>query len=552
MKKTSIKSTKSNKSANSKSDVYSIVTSRIIDELEKGIIPWQKPWHGTACGAFNRVTKKPYSLINQMLLNKSGEWATFKQWNELGGRIRKGEKSSIIVLWKIYQKPIADKNGNPKLDENGTPATENFPVLKYYNVYHISQVDGVEPLPKDELHIPNPDKMAEDIINKYINNNGPEFCPGISDKAYYSPLTDEVVIPRLDQYETASEYYSTAFHELTHSTGHKSRLDRFTTNASAAFGSEDYSKEELIAEIGAASLVNICGLEQPKTFKNSAAYIQSWLKVLKGDTRFIISAASKAEKAVNYIMDAPEISAETTEETAPAGSSEAAALNPVEVAIQKAEAAAAYADTHAESKLKKGNFAIVIGCPNDKPGIAAEKCSGYIDAALNVGYRKEPMSNTWIASELSSGFAITHTCDTLKDCRQQALKNIAAGLIVKHYKAALSKSSPAAADLYDIIIAYNKPSPSETTAETAPTVKGKSFCFTGGLRKMPRKDAISHIHALGGITHDKVVKALDYLVVADANPAGIKYNRALELNDADSPHKIILLSEDEFYKIIAA
>ena len=107
-----------------------------------------------------------------------------------------------------------------------------------------------------------------------------------------------------EQYKAINEYYSTTFHELTHSTGHKNRLNRLQTGAVAAFGGEEYSKEELVAEIGSASLMNMLGIETTKTFRNSAAYIQSWLKVLKNDNKFIVSAASKAEKAVNYILAA--------------------------------------------------------------------------------------------------------------------------------------------------------------------------------------------------------------------------------------------------------
>lgn len=118
----------------------------------------------------------------------------------------------------------------------------------------------------------------------------------------YGSSDDSVVVPLKEQYNLINEYYSTTFHELTHSTGHKNRLNRLQTGAVAAFGSETYSKEELVAEIGSATLMNVTGIETPKTFKNSAAYIQSWLKVLRNDNKFIISASSKAEKAVNYIL----------------------------------------------------------------------------------------------------------------------------------------------------------------------------------------------------------------------------------------------------------
>lgn len=274
-------------------NVYEIVTNRIIEELEKGVIPWEKPWTGIRSGAFNRVSKKPYSLLNQMLLKHTGEYATFKQWQNLGGRIKKGAKSEIVVFWKILQ--VEEEK------ENGEKENKNVPVLRYFNVFHISQVDGVEPL-KIPFSDVEPIEGAEKIIKDYVNREHINFEECANDKAYYSPSRDCVVVPKKEQYKFINEYYSTTFHELVHSTGHKSRLDRLTTGANAAFGSETYSKEELVAEIGSANIMNLLGIETTKTFRNTVAYIQSWLQVLKNDNRFIVSAASKAEKAVDYIL----------------------------------------------------------------------------------------------------------------------------------------------------------------------------------------------------------------------------------------------------------
>ena len=281
-----------------KANVYEIVTARIIAELEKGNIPWrwQRPWTGVRSGAFNRISKKPYSLINQMLLQHSGEYATFKQWSELGGHVKKGEKSEIVVFWKIFEA----EETNP---ETGEKETKKIPLLRYYNVFHISQVEGVEPLASEQLNDEiEPIEEADKIITDYINREHLNFTECKSNRAYYRPSDDSVVVPLKEQYKNINEYYSTTFHELTHSTGHKNRLNRLQTGAVAAFGSETYSKEELVAEIGSASLMNIVGIETPKTFRNSAAYIQSWLHVLRNDNKFIVSASSKAEKAVNYII----------------------------------------------------------------------------------------------------------------------------------------------------------------------------------------------------------------------------------------------------------
>lgn len=274
-------------------NVYQLVTDRIIDELEKGLIPWEKPWTGVRGGAYNRITKKPYSLLNQMLLKHPGEYATFKQWTELGGKIKKGSKSEIIVFWKILEKE--------KINDKGEKEKVSIPILKYYNVFHISQVEGVEPLEKPFEEV-TPIAKADQIIIDYVAREKITFEECKSDKAYYSPTSDRVVVPLKEQYKHINEYYSTTFHELTHSTGHKTRLNRLETGMIASFGSETYSKEELVAEIGAATLLNMLGIETAKTFRNSTAYIQSWLQVLKNDNKFIVSAAGRAEKAVNYIL----------------------------------------------------------------------------------------------------------------------------------------------------------------------------------------------------------------------------------------------------------
>lgn len=276
-----------------KANVYEMVTDRIISELEKGVIPWQKPWTGIRSGAFNRITKRPYSLLNQILLKHPGEYATFKQWTDLGGKIRKGEKSEIIVFWKITE--IEEEN------EEGKKEKKTIPLLRYYNVFHISQVDGVKPLenPFDEV---TPIEAADTVILDYVTKEHIDFQEKASNDAFYNPLGDYVVVPRKEQYKNINEYYSTTFHELTHSTGHKTRLNRLESGAVAAFGSETYSKEELVAEIGAVSIMNILDIETEGAFRNSVSYISGWLDALRNDNSFVVWAAGRAEKAVNYIL----------------------------------------------------------------------------------------------------------------------------------------------------------------------------------------------------------------------------------------------------------
>lgn len=277
----------------SKVNVYQEVTDRIIKQLENGVVPWHKPWSGVASGAYNRVSKKPYSLLNQMLLEHDSEYASFKQWKNLGGHVRKGEKSEIVVFWKIF---------NVKEMKDGKEVEKSIPMLRYYNVFHISQVDGVEPLER-EIVEHDPIESAEKIKNDYIEREGIEIRELLSNDAFYSPLGDYINIPKKEQFEDINEFYATLFHEATHSTGSENRLNRFSKNEKLAkFGSEDYSKEELIAEIGSSMLMNQAGIESDKTFNNSAAYIKSWLGVLKNDNKFIVSASGKAEKAVKFIL----------------------------------------------------------------------------------------------------------------------------------------------------------------------------------------------------------------------------------------------------------
>lgn len=276
--------------------VYEMVTDRIIEQLENNIIPWEKPWTGIRSGAFNRISKKPYSLLNQMLLQHEGEYATFKQWQDLGGHVRKGEHSEIVVFWKIQA--IEEEK------EDGTKEVKQIPLLRYYNLFHISQIDGVEPLPKEELNDIEPIEKAEKVLHDYWTRENITVEHKAGDRAYYSPTFDLIHLPLFEQFKDANEYYSTAYHESIHSTMKESRCNREEDRKGklVAFGSEEYSKEELIAEIGSANLMNIMGIETNKSFRNSSAYIKNWLSVLQNDVKFIVSASSKAEKAVNYIL----------------------------------------------------------------------------------------------------------------------------------------------------------------------------------------------------------------------------------------------------------
>lgn len=280
--------------------VYEMVTERIIEQLEKGVIPWDKPWSGLQSGAFNRISKRSYSLLNQLLLQNEGEYATFKQWESLGGKIKKGSKAEIVVFWKMQ--PIEETK------EDGTIEIRQIPYLRYFNVFHISQVDGVEPLEKAVLHEIEPIEKAESVLRDYWTREQIQVEHTKGNKAFYSPMLDMIQLPLFEQFKSANEYYSTAFHESVHSTMKENRCNRAEDRKgkNVSFGSSEYSKEELVAELGSASILNMIGIETDKSFRNSTAYIQNWLQVLRNDVKFIVSASSKAEKAVNYILNITE------------------------------------------------------------------------------------------------------------------------------------------------------------------------------------------------------------------------------------------------------
>ena len=272
-------------------DIYAEVTDRIIAQLEQGVIPWRKPWIASGA-AISHSTGKPYSLLNQIILGKPGEYATFKQITDEGGRIKKGAKAQMVVFWKWIEQEDEDRPGEMK----------KIPFLRYYNVFHLDDCEGTKP--KHTKPLPNtaqPDEAAEAIAADYLRRSGVRLIHEEGNRAFYRPPTDSITLPLLAQFKDTAEYYSTLFHEMTHSTGHSSRLNRLTKVA--AFGSEDYSKEELVAEIGAAALVQHGGLETSSSFRNSAAYVQNWLKALRDDKRLIVSAAGQAEKACNLILN---------------------------------------------------------------------------------------------------------------------------------------------------------------------------------------------------------------------------------------------------------
>lgn len=274
--------------------VYEIITNQIIELLEKGIVPWHKPWNGGENAPKNLKTKKEYRGINPFVLASRGYtspyWVTFKQCQDMGGIVKQGEKGTIVVFWK----PVTFKS----TDKDGNESERRSYILKYYRVWNIEQcVDLNFMIPEKEKEAKQftPIEVAEQVVGEYKNMVPVNYGGG---RAFYSPDRDTIGMPEKETFDGSEEYYSTLFHEIVHSTGHESRLDRDLKNW---FASPEYSKEELVAEMGAAYLCGFTGITN--TIKNSASYIGGWLKKLRDDKKFIISAAAQAQKACDFILN---------------------------------------------------------------------------------------------------------------------------------------------------------------------------------------------------------------------------------------------------------
>lgn len=277
-------------------NVYEIVTERIVALLEQGTIPWQKPWatNGEDCLPRNLVSKKAYRGVNVFLLHamsySSPFWLTYKQAQELGGNVRKGEKSCPVVFWKWLD---VDQGGEVK----------RVPMLRYYSAFNIAQCDGIaEPVTSAPTRESEPIQAAEQIVASMPKR--PEIQQG-GDRACYSPVLDRVLMPFQKAFRSDEEFYSVLLHELTHATGHESRLSRKGVAGAdgewSAFGSTPYAKEELVAEMGAAFLCGHAGIVE-RTINTSAAYIAGWLERLKNDNRLVVQAAAQAQKAADFIL----------------------------------------------------------------------------------------------------------------------------------------------------------------------------------------------------------------------------------------------------------
>ncbi len=279
-------------------DLYQTITDQITAMLDKGVVPWRSPilGRGTAGHPKNLESGKPYRGVNVFLLAftahakgyGSSYWLTFNQAKAKGGTVKKGERASMVVFWK--QLEVTDQQSGEE---------KTVPMLRYFNVFNVEQCDGLK-APDAVPYVPTefkPIAAAEALVKGYTD--APTLEHGGS-QAFYSPSADSVKMPEPTRFASTEEYYCTLFHELAHSTGHSKRLNRKLDTAPKPFGTPDYGKEELVAEMGAAFLCGQVGI-QPAVIENQAAYIGGWLKQLKNDKKLVIAAAGAGQRAADWI-----------------------------------------------------------------------------------------------------------------------------------------------------------------------------------------------------------------------------------------------------------
>jgi antirestriction protein ArdC len=279
-------------------DLYQTVTDEIVAMLDRGVVPWRNPilGHGTAGHPKNLESSKPYRGVNVFLLAvkafaegyDSSYWLTFNQAKARGGSVRKGQKSTMVIFWK--QCIIEDKEtGKPKM----------IPILRYFNVFNVAQCEGIKS-PDAATFTPidfKPLDAADALVKAYAD---PPTIEHGGMQAFYRPSQDMIRLPDPTRFTSGEEYYSVLFHELAHSTGHSKRLDRKLDSDPKPFGSSDYGREELVAEMASAFLCGHAGIK-PAVIENQANYIGGWLKMIRSDKRLVIVAAGAAQRAADFI-----------------------------------------------------------------------------------------------------------------------------------------------------------------------------------------------------------------------------------------------------------
>lgn len=290
-----------------KRDLYQEVTNKMITLLEKGVSPWRCTWNRYGL-ARNYASNHVYTGINAILMNLTEHpipyFLSFKQAKKLGGKIRKGSKSETVYFFKPLFKDQEDNYiglDKAKALKGMGEEVQVIPMLKYFSVFNIQDVEGIEfDIPEVELQEHERIEKCETILKDFPS--APQYVYEDANKAYYNPIADKLNMPDIKQFTSAEEYYVTFFHEATHATGHKSRLNRDGVTKLNPFGSAGYSREELVAEMGASFLAAHVGINYDEITENSAAYLQGWLSALKADKKLIFKAAAEAQKATDYIL----------------------------------------------------------------------------------------------------------------------------------------------------------------------------------------------------------------------------------------------------------
>tara|TARA_R110002020_G_scaffold255540_2_gene469335 strand:+ start:321 stop:1232 length:912 start_codon:yes stop_codon:yes gene_type:complete len=299
------------KRTTSKKDIYQIITEQVVKGLESKGLDWFKSWADTGL-AINHNSGRAYTSINQLFLSNAindcgyscNEFITFKKAGEMGGKVKKGATSHIVVYYLVSYYTIVDDKPVFTREETGAKGERKYLKPRYYRVFNLDDVEGLEPKHKQddiiEGTIFEPRENADLIYTNMMKK--PDLSHG-GNKACYSRSNHSVRMPLQSSFVDSDSYYKVLFHELIHSTGHGDLLNRKTLVNSAGFGSTTYSKEELVAEMGCMFLVGILGLEPKDNKVNSQAYINGWVKQLKDHPKMILEASSQSQKAVEYILN---------------------------------------------------------------------------------------------------------------------------------------------------------------------------------------------------------------------------------------------------------
>ncbi|HEI8505925.1 TPA: DUF1738 domain-containing protein [Serratia marcescens] len=321
MKKTS-SSRRPAKARRERPDLYQQVTDNIIGAIERGTLPWRKPWRTDRKQVYtgsvmpqNGTTGYHYNGVNVLLLwlaaqergFHSHRWLTYRQAEAAGGHVRAGETATLAVVFKPWDKQVEDADGKPQFDEQGNPLKTRIPMLKPLYLFNVAQCDnlpetvvGVMPAEVPDEDDAWVDAKTQAQVNSLVEACGVRVEQVYQDRAFYTPLRDQIVLPQAQQFRTEADYWSTLLHELVHSTGHATRLNREgITSSSRRFGDPVYAFEELVAELGSAFMCAQLGVFGDVQHDS---YLEHWLRVLREDKRALFRAAKQAREASEFLL----------------------------------------------------------------------------------------------------------------------------------------------------------------------------------------------------------------------------------------------------------